>query len=68
MTVLRVDIAISGICAPYLATAVECSAHRVVDLTRIVAEIRAIEYLRLNRKSANTLDLTVLRVDMAETG
>ena len=51
----------------YLATTVEFSEHRIVDGTRIVAEIHFIEYLRLNRKTAITQDLTELRVDIAET-
>ena len=68
MTVLRVDIAISGRCALYLATAVECSAHRVVDLTGIVAAIRSTEYLRLNRIAAITMDLTGLEVDIPQSG
>ena len=68
MTVLRVDIAISGRCALYLAAAVECSARRVGDLTRIVAEIRSIKYVRLNRKTAITTEVTGRRDDVPQTG
>ena len=53
-------------CAVF-ATAVECSKHRVVDLTRIVAATRSIEYLRLNRKAAITMNLTGLGVDIPRT-
>ena len=54
-------------CAVFVRS-VEYSAHRIVDVTRIVAEIRSIQYLRLNRKAAIRQDLTGLRVDIPETG
>ena len=68
LTGLRVGIPQSGRCELYLATTVEFSGHRVVDVTLTVAETCPIEYLRPYRKTAITLDLTGLRVDIPQTG
>jgi hypothetical protein len=50
-----IDIAQTAHCAPYLATYVDNNALPFVDTPTIAAEIRSVEYWRLNSRKCNNI-------------
>jgi hypothetical protein len=65
-----VNIAETGCCALYKATNAEYNEHRIVYITPIAGERHSIRFLatKIKKFMMNALDLTMITVNIAETG